>query len=173
MSGSSKMDQVFARLLSADDAHVWKALAEVEEHGDARAIRPLLHALAGAREERVRQRITALLHQVKVKDAVPELIAALDEPDLAAVRGTILATFWNAGLDVRDHLDTLIGVAIEGDAAECFECLTVVENQELFPERAVRTASVRVRNAAAAEADPYKASMLGDLLRELEGRLGR
>ncbi|HQW86280.1 MAG TPA: HEAT repeat domain-containing protein, partial [Flavobacteriales bacterium] len=129
------MEPVFAALLSADDAKVLGALAAVEARGDARAIRPLLHALAGARDQGVRQRITAMLNQVKVPDAARELIAALDEPSLAGVRSAVLSALWNAGLDVRDHLEVLVGVAISGTAEECFECLTVVENQELWPER--------------------------------------
>ncbi|MBV6405707.1 MAG: hypothetical protein GFGODING_02488 [Flavobacteriales bacterium] len=167
------MEPVFAALLSADDAQVLGALAKVETHGDARAIRPLLHALAGARDHGVRQRITALLNQVKVPGAAQELIAALEEPGLAAVRPAVLSALWNAGLDVRDHLEVLTGVAIAGTAEECFECLTVVENQELWPERAVRTAVSRLRLAAGAEADPYKATLLHDLRAVLEERVGR
>lgn len=167
------MEPVFAALLSADDAKVLGALAAVEARGDARAIRPLLHALAGARDQGVRQRITAMLNQVKVPDAARELIAALDEPSLAGVRTAVLSALWNAGLDVRDHLEVLVGVAINGTAEECFECLTVVENQELWPERAARTSSTRLRNAAAAEPDPYKATLLNDLRAVLDERLGR
>ncbi|HMQ76767.1 MAG TPA: hypothetical protein PKE21_12415 [Flavobacteriales bacterium] len=167
------MEAVFAALLSADDAKVLGALAAVESRGDVRAIRPLLHALAGARDQGVRQRITSLLNQVKVPGAAAELIAALDEPTLAGVRPAVLSALWNAGLDVRDHLEVLVGVAISGTSEECFECLTVVENQELWPERAARTSVTRLRNASATEADPYKAALLNDLRAVLDDRLGR
>ncbi|MFN6117026.1 MAG: hypothetical protein ACK46C_14260, partial [Flavobacteriales bacterium] len=111
----SKLDLAFAALLSDDDAQVLTALARVEDQGDARAIRPLLTALARSRDAKVQQRITGMLYQIKVKDAVPELMAALNEPTLLDVRRTILATFWNAGLDVRDHLDRFVDLAVEGD----------------------------------------------------------
>ncbi len=168
----SKLDLTFASLLSDDDAQVLTALTRIEDQGDARAIRPLLTALAKSKDAKVQQRITALLNQIKVKDAVPELIEALREPTLLDVRRTVLATFWNAGLDVRDHLAPFIDLAIEGDAEECFECLTVIENQEIWPEKAARTALSRVKKAAKAEKDPYKGAMLTDLLTVLEGRLG-
>ncbi len=168
----SKLDLAFAALLSEDDAQVLTALARVEEQGDARAIRPLLTALARSRDAKVQQRITDMLYQIKVKDAVPELMAALDEPTLLDVRRTVLATFWNAGLDVRDHLERFLDLALEGDAEECFECLTVIENQEIWPEKAARLGLAKARKAATAETDAYKAAMLNDLVAVLEERLG-
>jgi hypothetical protein len=167
-----RMDLAFAALLSTDDAQVLTALTRIEQEGDAKAIRPLLTALARTSAPAVQQRISNLLFQVKADDAVQELLAALEEPALLDVRRTVLATFWNAGLDVREHLDRFITLAIEGDAQECFECLTIVENQEIWPEKACRLALARVRKAAAAEPDTYKAAMLHDLVVVLEGRLG-
>jgi hypothetical protein len=167
-----RMDLAFAALLSTDDAQVLTALTRIEQEGDAKAIRPLLTALARTNAPAVQQRISNLLYQVKADDAVQELLAALDEPTLLDVRRTVLATFWNAGLDVREHLDRFITLAIEGDAQECFECLTIVENQEIWPEKACRLALARVRKAAPVEPDAYKAAMLADLVVVLEGRLG-
>jgi hypothetical protein len=167
-----RMDLAFAALLSADDAQVLTALTRIEQEGDAKAIPPLLQALARNNAAAVQQRIANLLYQVKAEGAVEQLIAALDEPTLLDVRRTILATFWNAGLDVREHLERFVTLAIEGDVQECFECLTVIENQEIWPEKAVRLGLARVRKAVAVEQDPYKAAMLQDLATALEGRLG-
>jgi hypothetical protein len=167
-----RMDLAFAALLSTDDAQALTALTRIEQEGDAKAIRPLLDALARTTSTAVEQRICGLLYQVKASNAVEELLAALEEPTLLGVRRTVLATFWNAGLDVREHLDRFITLAIEGDAQECFECLTIVENQEIWPEKACRAALARVRKAADAETDAYKGAMLSDLAEQLGFRLG-
>ena len=167
-----RMDLAFAALLSDDDAQVLTALSRIDNQGDARAIRPMLTALAQAKDATVQRRITDMLYAVKAKDATDALMAALDEPALMPVRRTVLATFWNAGLDVREHLDRFVRIAIEGDANECFECLTVIENQEIWPEKAARLGLAQVRKAAASETDGYKAAMLNDLVVVLEGRLG-
>ena len=167
-----RMDLVFASLLSDDDAAVLTALTRIEAQGDARAIHPMLTALTKNNAPAVQQRITSMLYQVKATDAVPTLLAALDDDKLLSVRQTVLATFWNAGLDVRDHLDRFIDIAISGDAQECFECLTVIENQEIWPEKAARLGLKRVRKALETEKDEYKGTMLQDLMVVLEGRLG-
>lgn len=166
------MDLAFAALLSDDDAAALTALTRIEEQGDARAIGPLLTALTRKPSPAVEQRITNLLYQVKAADAATVLIQALEDPSLRTVRRTALATFWNAGLDARDHLDRFIDIAIEGDAQECFECLTIIENQEIWPEKAARLGLSRLRKAHASAADPYKGAMLHDAVRSLEGRLG-
>lgn len=169
---TKRMDLAFASLLSDDDEAALTTLTRIEQEADAKAIRPLLDALMRAKEGRVKQRITGLLDQVKAPGAADELFRALEDESLAPVRKTVLSVFWNAGIDVRDHLDRFVTIALEGDAQESFECLTVIENQEIWPEQAARLALGRVRNAMTAENDPYKASILNDLTIVLEGRLG-
>lgn len=169
----SGMDKTFEALLSADDARILKALADVDQRGDARSIRPLLQALARTNEQQVRQRITEMLYQVKVSGAVEELMKALAEPSLRPVRRTILSTFWNAGLDVRDQVEELVNVAIEGDAEECFECLTVLENNEFLNDKGVLAGIKRLNAAIASNTDEYKGALLGSLLVELKARVGK
>ncbi|MCC6540855.1 MAG: hypothetical protein IT225_01405 [Flavobacteriales bacterium] len=167
-----RMDLAFASLLSKDDEEVLAAITRIGNEGDARAIRPLLTALTRNTSATVQQRITQLLFQVKASGADEALFTALEDPDLAAVRTTILSTFWNAGIDVRGRLEVFVAIALQGTAAECFECLTVIENQEVWSEREVRTALRQVEQAIPAEKDPYKAAMLADLLQVLQYRLG-
>ncbi len=172
-SNKSNMDKTFEALLSADDARILKALATVDERGDARSIMPLLNALAKTSEQKVQQRITEMLYQVKVSGAVEELMKALQDPALRSVRRTILATFWNAGLDVRDQVDALVAVAVEGDAEECFECLTVLENNEFLNDKGVLAGIKRLNAAIASNTDEYKGILLGSLLVELKARVGK
>lgn len=172
-NANERMDQAFAALLSDEDAKVLGALAYVQSHGDARAILPLLHALARTADVQRQQRIQAMLFEVKVKDAADELIKALDMPTLRSVRTTVLAAFWNAGLDAAPHTEKLIACAVEGSADECFECLTVLEHQEVLPEKAVLKGIRTVSEAIATNTDDYKGAMLGGLLVELKARVGR
>lgn len=172
-SNTSGMDKTFEALLSADDARILKALAAVDERGDARSILPLLNALVRTSDTKVQQRITEMLYQVKVSGAVPELMKALEDPALRSVRRTILATFWNAGLDVRDQVEQLVAVAVEGDAEECFECLTVLENNEFLNDKGVLAGIKRLNAAIASNTDEYKGALLGSLLVELKARVGK
>lgn len=166
------LDHAFAALLNADDAKALEALALIHAKGDASAIFPLLHALAGTDDPARQRRIQGLLYEVKVKNAATELGRALDTPELLDVRKTVIAAFWNAGLDAGPYTERLVQIAIEGDAEEAFEALTVIENQELLPEKAARLGLARLRKAAITEQDAYKETLLQDLRTLLEGRLG-
>lgn len=166
------LDLAYATLLGGDEEAILSALARIEKDGDASAIRPLLLGLVSAKEGRVQQRITSMLFAIKATNATTVLLDALEDPELAPVRNTVLATFWNAGLDVRDHLDRFVTIALDGNADACFECLTVIENQEIWPEKATRLALAKVEKALLTEADTYKHSMLKDLASVLAYRLG-
>lgn len=170
---NDKLDKAFTALLSDDDAKALAALAVIDRNGDARSIRPLLQALVRTNDPARQQGIHHLLFQVKADGAAQELIAALDDAELRSARKTILATFWNAGLDASPHVQRLIEVAAEGDAEECFECLTVLENQEVLPEKAVLQGIRTISKAIADNTDEYRGAMLGSLLVELKARVGK
>lgn len=166
------MDKAFAALLSEDDAKALDALAVIHEKGDANTILPLLHALAATTDQVRQRRIQGLLYEVKVKDAAAELSRALEMPELLDVRKTVIAAFWNAGLDAGPYTERLVQIAAEGDAMETFEVLTVIENQELLPEKAARLALAHLKKAVTKEQDGYKKALLEDLRALLEDRLG-
>lgn len=169
---AKRMDLAFAALLSKDDEEALAAITRIGQEGDIHAIRPLLVALTKSGSSVVQQRITALLHEVKARNADEALIAALHDPELSAVRATVISIFWSAGLDAREHLKTFVDIAIDGSATECFECLTVIENQEIWPEKDARTSLKRLDAALPSINDPYKQMILGDLGRALRYRLG-
>ena len=169
---AKRMDLAFASLLSKDDEEVLAAITRIGKEGDARAIRPLLVALTNNPSPAAQQRISALLFEVKAPQADTVLLAALEDPEFAAIRNIVLSTFWNAGIDVREHLNVFVDIALTGTATESFECLTVIENQEIWPEKDARAAMKRVEKAVLGEPDAYKASILNDLVSVLKYRLG-
>lgn len=168
----STRDRAFAALLNEDDLKALEALAVIQEKGDATSIFPLLHALSGTGDPARQRRIQDLLYEVKVKDAAAELGRALDAPELRDVRKTVIAAFWNAGLDAQPYTERLVQIAIEGDAEEVFEVLTVIEHQELLPEKAARKGLASLNKAVSLEKDAYKRTLLSDLALVLKDRLG-
>jgi hypothetical protein len=170
--GKRSPELAYAALQSSDVDELKAALERIADQGDAKAIRPLLTVLMRPLDTEVHDRVRELLFQVKAKGAVPELMAALEEPAFHPVRHTILAIVWNAGLDVREHLGLILSIGLSGDAELLFECLTVVENQEIWPERDARTALRTVQKAMHDGMDPYKAHLVKALSTALEYRLG-
>ena len=156
---ATTMDKAFAALLSDDDAKALDAIAVIHQKGDATSIFPLLRALASTDDPVRQRRIQGLPYEVKVKEAAAELGRALDEPDLLDVRKTVIAAFWNAGLDAQPWTERLVQIAVERDSQETFEVLTVIENQELLPEKAARLGLARLKKAVATEPDADKKAL--------------
>jgi HEAT repeat protein len=166
------LDLAFATLRGADEVAILGALDRIEERGDAAAVRPLLEALVRTEHDRVRQRIIGMLQQVKAPNAAAALLAALEDDAMGPVRGVILSSIWNAGLDVRDHLDRFIHHAEQGDALIAFECLTILENQEIWPEKAVRRAIAHLEGIGPALPGDHRGVILTDILTHLRERVG-
>jgi hypothetical protein len=100
------------------------------------------------------------------------MLAVIADPSFSRERVILISAIWNAGLDVREHLPVFIDIALEGTAEECFECITVIENQEIWPEKACRSALVQLKKALPEVTDNYRSAMLSDLMKVLEYRLG-
>jgi hypothetical protein len=163
----------YQALLGDDEIAALAAAERIGKEGDATAIAHMAAALANSPHETVKRRLEALLGQVKAADALPQLMAVLGNPALAGAHRAIVAAVWSAGLDARDHLERFIDLAIKGGTEICFECLSVVQNQDVWPERAAREGLKRVRKAMESEQDPHKAELLADICVELDYRLGR
>lgn len=168
----NNLELAFATLTGADEAATLDALDRIEVHGDAKAIRPLLQALAKTEHDRVRQRIIGMLHQVKAPHSATELLSVLEDEPSTQLRSVVLSSIWNAGLDVRDHLEKFIQHALKGDAMVAFECLTIVENQEIWPEKAVRKAIALLEKTISASTMDHHGVILNDILLHLRERVG-
>lgn len=169
---NKRSELALAALASGDEEQVLDALQRIGTHGDAKAIHPLLHAWIAHPAGEVRERITRMLHQVKAPDSLNRLLEALDDGHLLPARDLILSSIWSAGLDAREHLDRFVDLAITGSDATLFECLTIVENQEIWPEQAVRRGQKRLAKELNGSATPYREALLRSLHDALADRLG-
>jgi hypothetical protein len=126
---NKKNASLIAELFSTDPAKVGAALEKIPEKGDSSVIVPLLKTYrAWEHEEEIRKQIAKILFELKTEAAIPELIAALDDPDFEEHRAFLISVFWNAGIFPVAHIDVLVRHAIKGDYMVALEVLTVVEN---------------------------------------------
>ncbi len=167
-----RSELALAALGSGDDEQVMAALERIGAHGDAKAIGPLVRAWVATGSEEVRTRIADMLHQVKAAGSLEALMAALDDHGSIEARDLVLSSIWSAGLDARDHLDRFVELGITGSDATLFECLTIVENQEVWPEKAARAGHKRILKALEAPLPAYRSALLGSMRDALAERLG-
>lgn len=128
---TKKGTALIAELFSTDPAKVMSALEKIPEKGDHTMVVPLLKTYrVWENEDEIRKQIAKIMYELKTETAIPELIAALDDPDFEDYRAFLISIFWNAGIFPVTHIDVLVRHAIKGDYMVALEVLTVVENIE-------------------------------------------
>jgi len=130
---SIKKDKIHSDLIkgiqSTDDQVVLATLEKVKSVGSAKIIPELLQLWFKSNGE-IQTMVMEIMYSIKDKNAIPILFEELENTNDSIQREKILSVFWNAGMEVKDHLSELVNYAIQGDFMEAVECLTIIENME-------------------------------------------
>ena len=125
---TSAIPKLIENLYAPRRETVLAALADTAGAGDERLVIPLLKVYADWQDEAVRTKIREVLYQLKTEKALPELVKALNMPELYGQHELILASMWNSGFFPQEDLKDIVRAAIQGDYMVTLEALTVVEN---------------------------------------------
>ena len=133
-----KLDKnIEANLFSANTATVIATLNTLKEKGN-NAYLPLLFDLLNSNPEaEIEQEIIFILYNLKIKDAVPVLVEALQNPKYLPIRKKLTAACWENGLDYRNHLPVFVDLVVNEDWETGFEAFTVIENMESYPKQEI------------------------------------
>lgn len=133
-----KLDKnIEANLFSANTATVIATLNTLKEKGN-NAYLPLLFDLLNSNPEpEIEQEIIFILYNLKIKDAVPVMVEALQNQKYLPIRKKLTAACWENGLDYKNYLPVFVDLVINEDWETGFEAFTVIENMESFPEQEV------------------------------------
>lgn len=129
----STQKKVIATILedftSADDKVILEALKRVKSKGDASVIKPMVKVFEENPNEDIRFEIRGLLSQIKVDNALVEMIDCLADGD-DDVNEMLLFAIWNANLNASNYLAEVVTASCNGNYMVALEGLTVIENQD-------------------------------------------
>lgn len=114
-------------LASQDNKKILAALKRIKSKGDASVIKPMIQTFSESHSDEVKGEIKALLAQIKVKNALVEIIESLAESD-DDVKEMLLFAIWNANLNASDYIAEVAEASIKGNYMVALEGLTVIEN---------------------------------------------
>ncbi|MCB9195224.1 MAG: hypothetical protein H6598_03280 [Flavobacteriales bacterium] len=118
---------IITDLDSNDDATILDALKRIKSKGDASVIKPMIKAFAESINEDVRNGIRVLLAQIKVENALIEMIESLADGD-DEVNEMLLFAIWNANLNASNYIAEIAEASVKGNYLVALEGLTVIEN---------------------------------------------
>lgn len=138
--------QLREELLSGKETIVLDAIKKIRAEGNRELI-PDLVRLWLKEEGAIKTELTNLLYELKDNTVTEALIELLDEKEFIPAREQILTIFWNAGLDTREHLSTLVRIALQGNYMQTLEVLTIIENLDPpFPEEEIMDALIQLKS---------------------------
>lgn len=161
----NKLDKnIEANLFSANTAIVITALNTLKEKGNSKYLPLLFDLLNSNPETEVENEITFILENLKIKDAVPVLTEALQNPRYMNIRKKLTTACWENGLDYRKYLSVFVDLIINEDWETGFEAFTVIENMENYPELEITDIAKEKIIEALKHADEQKKYLLHEIL---------
>lgn len=121
------MATIIADLDSNNDQLILEALKRIKSKGDATVIKPMIKTFAETTNDDVRDGIRVLLAQIKVENALIEMIESLADGD-DEVNEMLLFAIWNANLNASNYIAEIAEASVKGSYLVALEGLTVIEN---------------------------------------------
>jgi hypothetical protein len=131
-----KLDKnIEENLFSANTVTVKATLNTLKEKGNKTYLPLLFDLLNSNPEAEIEEEIIFILYNLKIKDAVPVMVEALQNPKYFPIRKKLTAACWENGLDYKNYLPVFVDLVINEDWETGFEAFTVIENMENYPEQ--------------------------------------
>jgi hypothetical protein len=164
-----RIDEIIADLSSRNERQIIGALKRIPHEGSPLMMEALFNLYAQSPSKEVVILLEKVVHNLKDAACIMPMLDMLEHSKYAKIHAPILASFWQSGLDVSEHLEALINVAIGGDFLTVMEALTVIENLEFSNDDAI-TKSIQLMDKAV-EIKSEKQTLLVELRQVLLDKL--
>ena len=103
------------------------AIYEIRNSGSINMLPHLFGLIHRETPGDIRSEILKLLSDIKWQEAVPMIVASLDEMDFGEYLPAFVAACWQSGLDFSNHLIIFSRLFIHGDYITSLEAFTLLE----------------------------------------------
>lgn len=130
MTTKNVNDALISKLYSNNELEMLAAIDEIKQSGNSEYIPMLVDQLEKNKNSEVIQKINRLLSEVKHTDAVPILVAAIENVESDVTSEQLVRACWENGLNYTNYFSTFIDLLINGGFMLAFEAYTLIENTE-------------------------------------------
>ncbi len=166
----AKIEQnIIVDLRSKNERKIIGALKLIPHEGTPNMIVPMFELLLGHVSSEVKVLLDKTIYNLKDPNCVDPLMLMLEKKKYYDIQTEVLTSIWQSGLDVTEHIDTLIETAINGDYMTVIEVITIIEHLE-FDNDAGLTAAIQKMDKAV-EIKSETQTVLGSLRQLLLDKL--
>ncbi|MEX2595752.1 MAG: hypothetical protein WEC59_02395 [Salibacteraceae bacterium] len=135
-----RITELIGDLKSRNERKIIGALNRIPHEGNSKMIEPLFDLYLQNQSHEVIMLLEKTIHNLKDPACVAPMVGILSNQEKKELHQNVLNAAWQSGLELTDHLNLLIDVAIMGDYMTAVEVMTVVENQEFVDDDAITDA---------------------------------
>ena len=159
-----KSKKIIADLKSSDQELVIETIELVRESGNHHTLAGIIELLHDTEHIEIKKSILNLLSELKDKESIPVLIAAIQDEKYINERKDLVSSCWQNGLTFNEYLPFFIDLIIQEEFLIAFEAFTVIENMVGKIEEKVIDAEIIKINEALKATTEQKAYFLKELL---------
>jgi len=167
-STNPRLKQQIETLRSSNRSAILEILKELRSEGDISILPELFNLLLIQEDTEIQDAITALLNDVKDKDAAEILAKAIANPEYEPIRTRLLAACWQNGLSYGKHISIFTDVLLSGTYGAAIEAFTVIEEAVGELEEEDREKVARSLKSGVQKADDQKKALIAELVRVIE-----
>ena len=153
------------QLESNEPATILMAIREIRHHGNIRMLPYLFRLLQPSTHEAVRKSIIMLAGEIKVQDAAPVIVDALEHTDMGIDFSQMVAACWQSSLDFSSYIPVFIKIFVEGDYQTAIEAFSVVEESMINASDAMQKKCIKILDDLAEEVSQEKYPLFRELVK--------
>jgi len=128
MNTDIKSKEILSKLKSRDSAIVLQGIEKIRESGNRYVLSEMIDLLHDTKQIEIKKSILNLISELKDKESIPVLIAAIQNEKYYDERTELVACCWQNGLSYNVYLPVFIDLVINEVFLIAFEAFTVIEN---------------------------------------------
>ena len=164
MEVDAKSKEIITDLKSTDQELVLETIELIRESGNRYTLAGIIDLLHDTNQPEIKKSILNLLSEMKDKESIPTLIAAIENEKYSNERKDLVASCWQNGLTYNSYLPFFTDLIIREEFLIAFEAFTVIENMVgKIEEEVVEKELVKITEALK-DATDQKAYFLNGLL---------
>lgn len=154
-----------SNLKSTDSGLVLETIGKIRVSGNNSILVELIDLLHNTNHIEIKKSILDLLSDLKNKESVPIIIAAIQNEKYAKECKDLVTCCWQNGLSYNEYLPVFIDIVIHKDFLNAFEAFTVIENMYGKIEDEIIEPEIVKINEALINSDEQKVHLLNGLLK--------
>jgi hypothetical protein len=168
MTNDARSREIISNIKSKDIEFVLETIGKIRESGNSAIMDALIDLLHNTKYPEIKESILKLLSELKNKDSVPILIAAIKDEKYSNECKDLVTCCWQNGLIYNEYLPLFVDLVIKEEFLTAFEAFTVIENMYGNIDDEIIEQEILKINGALKSAGEQKEYLLNNLLKILK-----